>query len=472
MAREAIKLGFEKAGTGIRYRKMYKGEVFTSPVYPQESRRNKSEAWGLFVAFRDEIDAAHKALEEKQLAADPIRLDTTEKIQTFKAVAEMVGDEAGERWASNVLKLLKKTDALGVEQIREELELDDNPDPLLDVGKKLAEAKKSTTKEDDLTCHAQAEVFRSLMLSKARTEQISFGRYGKIDSSLQVFVDWYGEKKSLRHLSESTVSGYYAYLLKRIADGDNSNTMSDHFAVAKQFIAHCCEDNSEINLPRNLYSKKYKIQRIAREPDPFTKSEITLLMEHATEQTKLYLLLMLNCGFYQGDIADLTPSEVDWKHGRIVRARSKKEKAKKQNGSKVIKVNWLLWSSTFELLKKIGNRTGERVLTNINGAAPVVGGINDNGKTWRKDNIRSAFARVVTKLKNRKKLPKSWHKTLKQLRKTGANILEKSKEHGEFYELYLDHSSVAKRHYLTTGEPVPKFDDAVMWLGKELGLGG
>lgn len=68
--------------------------------------------------------------------------------------------------------------------------------------------------------------------------------------------------------------------------------------------------------------------------------------------------------------------------------------------------------------------------------------------------------RVIRKLKAKKLLPESWNNTLKQLRKTGANVLEKSNEHAQFCEMVLDHVAVSKRHYLKSGESVPKFDAA------------
>ena len=62
------------------------------------------------------------------------------------------------------------------------------------------------------------------------------------------------------------------------------------------------------------------------------------------------------------------------------------------------------------------------------------------------DNIRSAYCRVIRKLKKKKLLPETWNKTLKQLRKTGANVLEKLEDHADFYTMALDHAEVAKQH--------------------------
>jgi hypothetical protein len=93
-----------------------------------------------------------------------------------------------------------------------------------------------------------------------------------------------------------------------------------------------------------------------------------------------------------------------------------------------------------------------------------------DGQEKKVGKIRTAFQnRLIVPLRQNGKLPKDFKKTFKDLRKTSANLLEKSKEHAAFYEMYLDHSAAAKRHYLT-GEPVPQFDAAIEWLGKHLGV--
>lgn len=132
-------------------------------------------------------------------------------------------------------------------------------------------------------------------------------------------------------------------------------------------------------------------------------------------------------------------------------------------------MNWLLWDKTLELLDKTGNNTG-LVFLNEDGNPLVRGKIGEDGNEDRQDNIHSAYCRVIRKLKSKKLLPPEWNKTLKQIRKTGANVLEKSKDHAEFYEMFLDHSAVAKRHYLTSGEPVPRFDEAVIFFGDQMGF--
>ena len=84
-----------------------------------------------------------------------------------------------------------------------------------------------------------------------------------------------------------------------------------------------------------------------------------------------------------------------------------------------------------------------------------------DGQEKKVDNIRTAFQnRLIVPLRQNGKLSKDFKKTFKDLRKTSANLLEKSKEHAAFYELYLDRSAITKQHDLT-GEPVPQFDVAI-----------
>ena len=78
-----------------------------------------------------------------------------------------------------------------------------------------------------------------------------------------------------------------------------------------------------------------------------SRSEVQTLIEAAPGQLKLHLLLMLNCGFTQQDVADLGQEEVDWLAGMISRRRSK-------TGDHVTvpMVSYRLWPETFELLRR------------------------------------------------------------------------------------------------------------------------
>ena len=323
------------------------------------------------------------------------------------------------------------------------------------------------------TAQHHAERFLDFHREKAKSKVISTGRFGSIRNGIRNFLQWFGPSRALKEISEADVSGYYGHLVSRLEKGGKGNsgdTLWGLFQVFKQFVASAAEESPEIPLPKNLRSKKFQISKTRREPDPFTKDEFQLILTHSNERLRAHLLLMLNCGLYQGDVAELMAKEVDLATGRIIRVRSKKQKIQsKKSKSSPIKLNWLLWDETVKLLKEQGNTKG-LVFLNEDGNPLVRGAIGDDGNEDRQDNIRSAYCRVIRKLKAKKLLPESWNKTLKQLRKTGANVLEKSNDHAEFYEMFLDHASVSKRHYLTSGEPVPKFDAAIKFFGESFGF--
>jgi hypothetical protein len=75
---------------------------------------------------------------------------------------------------------------------------------------------------------------------------------------------------------------------------------------------------------------------------------------------------------------------------------------------------------------------------------------------------------LIDKAKRHKAMTMEWHKTLKQFRKTSSSLIETS-PYAEFVDHFLDHSRVARRHYLK-GQVVPEFDKAVRWLGNQYGL--
>jgi integrase len=170
---------------------------------------------------------------------------------------------------------------------------------------------------------------------------------------------------------------------------------------------------------------------------------------------ELILLLMLNCGMTQQDCSDLLDTEVDWKRGRVIRKRSKTGDLKTTPT-----VDYLLWPRTFELLQRFRSG-GERVLLTRNGK-PYLRQELTAGKVTRSDIVTANYFKLKQKL--------GFRKPLKQLRKTGASLLESHETYGRFVGHYLGHSpkSMAERHYAAPAQVL--FDQAITWLGQELGI--
>lgn len=469
MAREAIKLGKPvKHGTGIRWTRMVDGERWLSKTYPHETRENKREAWQSFVSWREALAARPQPFVEDNLTL--IRQVVTQKAQAMLSHAELTANprEAGV-WRK-VLEQVPDMDEATLFRMTALLvgEFDDvDHTPVIEDRERTAARIRAVT-DPDLTARKLADDYLQRMLKKVEGERASHGNYGQAKAALDLFVTFYGPSRSLGHFNEQSVQDFTDHLEALIEGGtlarNSANRYQQQFRTWITTIAETHPD--DITVPVNLYSKRQLVAKGRKEPVEFTKEEVKLLLQHAVPRTRLFLLLMLNCGMYQGDISDLKATEIDWQAGRIIRPRSKVERLAETKGHRQpVKVNWLLWRETWKLFQEYAATEGSCFRSETGGAL-----ITEKSST-RNDVIRSAYSRLIAKLKRHELLPATWHKTLKSFRKTGANILEKAEnpDHAQFYNLYLS-SSVAKASYLTSGERVPSFDQAVIWLGKEVGV--
>lgn len=189
----------------------------------------------------------------------------------------------------------------------------------------------------------------------------------------------------------------------------------------------------------------------------FTGEELKSLLEDASDRTKLYILLMLNCRMTLKDVADLKREEVEWDAGRIVRKRSKTS-----DHENVPTVNYLLWPETLRLLiqGRIPDGT-ERILLDSNGSPLWTEEMSRGGKYKKADNIRNAFERLRKDLKI--------SKPLKSLKKTSATKIRNHEKFHGLEGLFLGHApqSMSDKHY--TQAPQDLLDQAVRRLGQEYG---
>jgi integrase len=178
--------------------------------------------------------------------------------------------------------------------------------------------------------------------------------------------------------------------------------------------------------------------------------EVKGIIEKSKGQTKLHILLMLNCGMTQQDISDLAPEEIDWCAGTITRRRSKT-----QQHEQTPTVCYRLWRATWTLLQHYGNRTGDHALLTKTGKTWVRDEIV-GGKRHRVDAIRSAYRHFG--------IPYA----LKLFRKTGSTVLDRG--YPDCVERYLGHvpRTVTDRSYVDPSQD--RFDDAIAWLGRQFGL--
>jgi integrase len=238
------------------------------------------------------------------------------------------------------------------------------------------------------TVKAQIEAWKSLLHGICQSGQMSEGRYDAYCRNIVAFTDWVGLQAAIDEIDEAKLEGFFNHLTAKVGAGEYSATYAHTLLMAaKPFISRPAELKLIVPLG-NIRSRRLRFNHsVAAEIETFTVEEVRALLGTAgglSERTQLYMLLMLNCGMYQNDIAELRADEVNWKAGIVRRARSKT----RERGAPV--VTYKLWPETFALLKK-HRATGDLALTTDEGN-PLVQYWLEGDRMRRYDAIQSAVA--------------------------------------------------------------------------------
>jgi integrase len=317
---------------------------------------------------------------------------------------------------------------------------------------------------EDLYVRSRIKSYLDGLRGRVGAGQFSPGSYANKSETLKKFEKWIGEDALVDSIDEETLHRYFQHILGLItARNDDLKDKSGcsvayakkQFSDAKTFIFNLVEKKLVPPLA-SLSSKAFRLNDDPKKIIPYTIEEVRVLVERATGQLKLHLLLMLNCGMTQIDIANLQDEEVDWDRGRIVRKRSKTQRL-----PNTPTVSYNLWPTTLDLLKLY--RSGQdRVLQTCTGGRWAWREMGANGKTRRSDNIATNYNRL------RKKT--GIDKTLIVMKKTSSSLLRTQNEYADLYWLFLGHSpkTIADRHY--AAPPEERLNAAITWLGKTYGF--
>jgi integrase len=308
------------------------------------------------------------------------------------------------------------------------------------------------------TIRAHIDDYLEFRRTRVATGKNTLGTYDTYKGRLLVFRKWVDPSLPIENLNEALWERFYVHLSKQVEAGELSqSTMSAVQGATREFIRSRWERRL-IELPRNLTARGLAVSAPLQAVETFTREEVATLFSKASERERLYLLLMLNCGFYPSDIAKLKQSEVDWRNGRIERKRSKT----RGRSDKVPVIQYVLWSETLALLRKHRSADPEYVLLNENGTPLWKEQVSKNGKFNRLNNIKCNFFRLQRKTEITK--------GLKLFRKTGASTMEEHPEYGRYAEHFLGEvpRSVAGRHYVKPSQD--QFDAALRWVGQQFGF--
>ena len=222
--------------------------------------------------------------------------------------------------------------------------------------------REAASEDQSLKAHIEKYVGRKEKHGNAG--QISVGRVRSTKIHLAVFQDWLGKDFDVAKIDEEVLEGFHAHLLDKVASKTwSGTTASDCMSSVKSLVRWLWVKKAIANLPRTLdpKCKDLLISKSNSKIEVFTTEEVKAWLAKATNRTRLYILLMLNCGMTQKDIGDLLVSEVDWNVGRVIRKRSKTS-----DHENVPVVDYLLWPETFRLLKQYrASESTDRVLAEL-----------------------------------------------------------------------------------------------------------
>jgi integrase len=331
-------------------------------------------------------------------------------------------------------------------------------DPHQTWGDRIKEVEKvidweSTSKETSIT--GLIEKYAS-----HKAPDVTSFRVDTIKRQLTHFAEWL-KTDNLEGVDWEMSLADYRVCLTSGSEFPSTHTQSSRMKTAKSFATWLWDTAKVIDeQPRNL--RKLGIKLTHKPVKIWSDAQVIEILKDTKGQHRLYLLLMLNCGFYQSDIGQLKKSQVDLEAKTITRARSKTEGM----GGKV--VVYPLWDETVELLKAHWSPDKELVLTTKTGAPIYFQKLDkETGKTKRKDMVNTTHCQWE-KSKGVK------YPALKCLRKTGRSKLDDHDSYARFAPTYLAHStssaeqSTDETYYRSPSQT--QFRAAIKWLGLQWGI--
>lgn len=276
------------------------------------------------------------------------------------------------------------------------------------------------------------------------------------------FRDHCGASSPVECITAELWQRWYIHCAGKVADRDatgnigwTADTAKKVFTVGRSFVRWLGEEAGKLPaLPLNLNSPKHKFERPAGVIPTFSDAEVTEILSVARGAHRLILLLMLNTGMTQKDVADLKKSELDLDQGRITRFRSKMRKSKAGR-----LVSYKLWPETIALLQRHMSTDPVRVLTTKSGQPWVWTQTTPGGDLRKSDNVATIFNALKRKIKLIGK-----GKSPKVFRKTSASRLKRSADFRDLRFWFLGHSerTIADRHYAAADQQ--HLDAAINWL--------
>ena len=443
---------------GRRWRKKYRGKVYYFAIREEE---NKTKSYARCLREWNNQLAKLKAVEASATLSEEDRARLAESIRLVEHGYEY--EENGDVFE----KIVVDIPPVG---------LPANGDAAADYVVKLFEdaSGKLIDRKGDATLVTVGQEIAHLVQRKksaADAGKLVFKTASRYEELLEYFVKWIGENTPIEDVSSRRLLDYHDVLQDEVTAGKRTPGGAKSLFQPVRLLLHTAYLRGSIQeLPRILAVRNNLLSFGSSGSSPDLKRErnwiddldtFKKILTASEGRLRLWLLLMMNCGYQQTDVSELGRSEVDLKLGRICRKRSKGRKQQH-----VPKVDYLLWRETFDLLKQ--HKAPADAEPNINGDPRVL--VNTNGtalldERTDTDAIRLTYERLLKKLK----IEKPVRKPLAAIRKTSSTLIRQSKYSDlRFYFLGHAPATVADRNYTIPSQE--QFDECIRWLGEQYGV--
>ena len=193
----------------------------------------------------------------------------------------------------------------------------------------------------------------------AKAGQRAIKTADRFKQKVEHFVRWVGPAFPIASITSPTLLDYHGKLCEEIADGKRTaGGAKDQLAAVIHFIRRAYSPRETLpKLPKVLEAGTASLRfedtgEVEKRRDSANWIDdlgtLATILKASPERLRLWLYLMMNCGFQQTDVSELAQNEVDWHKGRITDYKRRKGRRKKN----VPKVTYPLWPETFRLLKK------------------------------------------------------------------------------------------------------------------------
>ncbi len=235
-------------------------------------------------------------------------------------------------------------------------------------------------------------------------------------------------------------------------------TADSTLKTTKAFVRWLFKSERIESLPRNF--DDYRVSVPTKEPTVFTPAELRKILGHADDELRLMVLLALNTGANQIDIAQLEYAKSEKGVG-LWRDQIRRKRVKTRRHERVPVVKYKLWPETQELLDRFKTE-GPVVLRNGEGGLWVARVRGEDDKLKNNDALGLRFTRFLTKIG----LKRPGY-SFKTLRATAASLLGNS-EYRPFGPLFLGQApdGVFEKHYMQ--EDCRMLGEAVAWLRSQI----